>query len=150
MFVECLCPCSSVWPLRIYSLDVDGKREQVTFSFASIITVAIFIAGVTATALQITVALTPSKIDSETNFFWLTSLNLSAHSVLVSLIAGSWQSKERHGPGKVQPPALIRFWLTNASYFLLVLASVAFLAGVNLLPYSYGAVRIPLYTECRN
>lgn len=126
---------------------IEHAQKRKANGLLNISTVATFFSGVTATALQYSLADNRLAVEQLVNFSWTSALVFSLASAVNSQVAYRWQVTTHSSPDALVPPWLTR-WLTDAPLLFLVASVVLFTLGLVCFSFSaFGGTFIPITTS---
>ena len=123
---------------------IEHAQKRKASGLLNTATVATFFSGVSATALQYSVASHVTVSQQLVNFLWTSALVFSLASAINSQIAYRWQVAPRSSPD-ILVPAWLGQWLTDAPLLLLVASAVLFALGLVCFSFTaFGGTFIPV------
>jgi hypothetical protein len=126
---------------------IQHAQNKKANGLLNISTVATFFSGVSATALQYSIASHSTASQQLVNFSWISALVFALASAINSQIAYRWQVAPQSSPDTLVPAWLGR-WLTDAPLLFLVLSVVLFALGLVCFSFTaFGGTFIPITTS---
>ena len=126
---------------------IEHSQKRKASGLLNTSTVATFFSGVSATALQYSIASHGTALQQLVNFSWTSALVFALASAVNSQIAYRWQVTPCSSPDPLVPAWLGR-WLTDAPLLFLVVSVILFALGLVCFSFTaFGGTFIPITTS---